>query len=80
MMNNERSLYILGTRGVPAAHGGFETFAQRFALHMRDQGWRVTVYCQVDEGPSEPVIDEWQGVRRVTMFGASGMTFLRHQE
>jgi len=72
MMNNERSLYILGTRGVPAAHGGFETFAQRFALHMRDQGWRVTVYCQVDEGPSEPVIDEWQGVRRVTMAANSG--------
>jgi len=72
MMNNERSLYILGTRGVPAAHGGFETFAQRFALHMRDQGWRVTVYCQADEGPSEPVIDEWQGVRRVTMTADSG--------
>jgi hypothetical protein len=71
-MNNERSLYILGTRGVPAAHGGFETFAQRFALHMRDQGWRVTVYCQVDEGPADrsstsgkaSVASRWRPFRR----------------
>lgn len=66
------ALYIIGTRGVPAAHGGFETFAHRFALHMRDKGWKVTVYCQVDEGPAGPVIDEWEGVRRVTFAADSG--------
>jgi glycosyltransferase involved in cell wall biosynthesis len=76
---SQPALYIIGTRGVPAAHGGFETFAHRFALHMRDKGWRVTVYCQVDEGPAGPVIDEWEGVRRVTFCADSGafgtMTF-----
>lgn len=65
-------LFIIGTRGIPASHGGFETFAQRFALHMRDQGWRVTVYCQVDAGPPGPVEDEWQGVRRVTFAADAG--------
>lgn len=67
-----RSLFILGTRGVPAAHGGFETFAHRFALHMREQGWNVTVYCQSDEGPRGPQIDYWEGVRRVTFTAGSG--------
>jgi len=64
-------LMILGTRGVPAAHGGFETFAEKFALHMVDQGWQVTVYCQADDrstiskpGPKLSV-DHWRGVRRV---------------
>lgn len=71
-MAEQRSLYILGTRGVPAAHGGFETFAHRFAQHMRDQGWRVTVYCQADEGLPGPVVDEWQGIRRVTFVAGSG--------
>lgn len=66
------SLYILGTRGVPASHGGFETFAQHFALHMRDQGWSVTVYCQADDGPEGPVVDEWEGVRRITFTAGSG--------
>lgn len=69
---DQPALYIIGTRGVPAAHGGFETFAHRFALHMRDKGWKVTVYCQVDEGPAGPVIDEWEGGRRVTFAADSG--------
>ncbi|MDZ7753994.1 MAG: DUF1972 domain-containing protein [Gammaproteobacteria bacterium] len=57
-------LRILGTRGVPAQHGGFETFAEHLAPYMVQQGWRVTVYCQEDgTGPIRE--DEWQGVRRV---------------
>ncbi|WP_312861708.1 DUF1972 domain-containing protein [Segnochrobactrum spirostomi] len=39
---------MLGCRGVPAAHGGFETFAEHLALYLADRGWRVTVYCQGD--------------------------------
>lgn len=70
-MSQRPSLFILGTRGVPAAHGGFETFAERFALHMVGQGWDVTVYCQADTGPRGPVEDVWQGVRRIT-FSADG--------
>lgn len=43
-----RCIRILGTRGVPAAHGGFETFAEHLALYLVAQGWRVVVYCQED--------------------------------
>ena len=57
-------LRILGTRGVPAAHGGFETFAEKLALHLVAQGWRVVVYCQ-DDGAGPMVEDSWQGVERV---------------
>jgi glycosyltransferase involved in cell wall biosynthesis len=55
---------ILGTRGVPALHGGFETFAEHLALYLVDRGWRVTVYCQEDEGESV-CEDQWKGVHRV---------------
>lgn len=57
-------LRILGTRGVPAAHGGFETFAEQLALHLVARGWRVVVYCQ-EEGRGPWVEDVWQGVERV---------------
>ena len=57
-------LRILGIRGVPAAHGGFETFAEKLALHLVQQGWRVVVYCQ-DEGTGPIVEDNWEGVERV---------------
>ncbi|MBK7517653.1 MAG: DUF1972 domain-containing protein [Betaproteobacteria bacterium] len=60
------TLRILGTRGVPAAHGGFETFAERLALHLVARGWRVTVYCQLD-GRGPVTEDSWQGVHRVNI-------------
>lgn len=72
------AIFILGTRGVPAGHGGFETFAERFALHMQGQGWQVTVYCQADEGQAGPVVDEWRGIRRVTFKAGSGATGTMH--
>jgi glycosyltransferase involved in cell wall biosynthesis len=60
----KRTLRILGTRGVPAAHGGFETFAERLALYLVEKGWRVVVYCQ-DEGNGPTVEDTWSGIERV---------------
>ncbi|WP_243076178.1 DUF1972 domain-containing protein [Microbacterium sp. SS28] len=54
---------ILGTHGVPANYGGFETAAENIAFHLRDHGWTVEVYCQLDgAGPIET--DEWHGVVR----------------
>lgn len=58
------TLRILGTRGVPASHGGFETFAEHLALYLVAQGWRVVVYCQ-DDGVGPVFEDTWQGVERV---------------
>lgn len=60
----QKTLRILGTRGVPAAHGGFETFAEHLALYLVAQGWRVVVYCQED-GTGPVFEDTWQGVERV---------------
>lgn len=61
-------LAILGTRGIPARHGGFETFAEHLALYLVDRGWAVTVYCQDDQGavPETTRRDGmWKGVRLV---------------
>ena len=64
-MPAQRTLRILGIRGIPAAHGGFETFAEHLALYLTRHGWRVVVYCQ-HEGPArEPWEDTWHGVERV---------------
>lgn len=59
-----KQLIVLGVRGIPAAHGGFETFAEALALHLSGVGWDVTVYCQ---GSVRRVSfeDEWRGIRRV---------------
>lgn len=57
-------LFILGIRGVPAQHGGFETFAEKLCLYLVDKGWDVTVYCQED-GAGASWESEWRGVKRV---------------
>ncbi|HEY1089773.1 MAG TPA: DUF1972 domain-containing protein [Burkholderiaceae bacterium] len=58
------TLRILGTRGVPAAHGGFETFAEYLSLYLVERGWRVIVYCQ-EQGAAPLLEDSWRGVERV---------------
>jgi glycosyltransferase involved in cell wall biosynthesis len=37
---------ILGTRGIPARYGGFETFAEELSTRLVARGHRVTVYCR----------------------------------
>jgi glycosyltransferase involved in cell wall biosynthesis len=54
------ALAILGIRGIPAAHGGFETFAERLAPELVRRGWDVVVYCQDDAGQGGPAA--WNGV------------------
>jgi glycosyltransferase involved in cell wall biosynthesis len=39
-------LAILGTRGVPASYGGFETFAEQLSTRLVARGHDVTVYCR----------------------------------
>jgi glycosyltransferase involved in cell wall biosynthesis len=48
---------ILGTRGIPAHYGGFETFAEELSTRLVQRGHKVTVYCR--EKYSEPT---YQGV------------------
>ena len=60
----EKAVIILGTRGIPARHGGFETFAEHLALYLVERGWAVTVYCQANDGDGVTQ-SEWRGIRLV---------------
>jgi glycosyltransferase involved in cell wall biosynthesis len=64
---HEKKLSIMGTRGIPAQHGGFETFAERLALYLTRRGWTVTVYCHGQSGGTQPSEDSWCGVRRIVI-------------
>ncbi|MFZ3153179.1 DUF1972 domain-containing protein [Pseudomonas sp.] len=60
----EYRISILGIRGIPAKHGGFETFAEKLSLFLVAKGWQVTVYCQ-ENGEGDRWESNWQGVRRI---------------
>jgi glycosyltransferase involved in cell wall biosynthesis len=61
MTGRPRRLRILGTRGIPNRHGGFEACAQQLAPWLVERGWQVTVYCQEDPGAARTT-DTWRGV------------------
>jgi glycosyltransferase involved in cell wall biosynthesis len=53
---------ILGTRGIPANYGGFETFAEELSTRLVARGHEVTVYCR-ERHP----FTEYQGVKLVAL-------------
>jgi len=52
---------ILGTRGVPASYGGFETFAEHLSTRLVARGHDVTVYCRSHYVSPRQI--EYHGVR-----------------
>ena len=52
---------ILGTRGIPASYGGFETFAEHLSTRLAARGHDVTVYCRAHYVSPRQL--EYHGVR-----------------
>ena len=53
-------LAILGTRGIPARYGGFETFAEEVAIRLSGRGVDVTVMCPANSLRKD---EEYRGVK-----------------
>ncbi len=56
---------ILGTRGIPANYGGFETFAEECGARLVERGHEVTVYCRTHY--AAPALTRYRGVRLVVL-------------
>jgi len=50
---------LLGTRGIPASYGGFETFAEELSTRLAARGHKVLVYCRESGDP------QYRGVTRI---------------
>lgn len=53
---------ILGTRGIPANYGGFETFAEELSVRLAARGHEVVVYCR-----ERHAFSEYRGVGLVSL-------------
>ena len=56
---------ILGSRGVPARYGGFETLAEELGRRLAAWGHEVTVYGRT--GSVDPGLDRYRGMRLVVL-------------
>jgi len=79
---------LLGTRGVPARYGGFETAVEEIGAELAKRGHDVTVYCRSESASGR----SYRGMRRIvvpslkrkaletlTHTGLSALHALRHR-
>ena len=64
---------IVGTRGIPARYGGFETLAEQLAKHLSARGHEITVYCRKAFSRPDDVVDP--RIRRVVLPSVSRKHF-----
>lgn len=63
-LTQRTKLGIIGTVGVPANYGGFETLAHQLVLNLGNQ-FDLTVYSSAKAYPKEVRVKEWQGAKIV---------------
>lgn len=56
---------LLGSRGVPASYGGFETLFEELGAGLVERGFDVTVYCRSHYTPKG--LASYRGMRLVTL-------------
>src|SRR5438067_799121 len=56
---------LVGTRGVPARYGGFETAVEEVGRRLAERGHEVVVYCRTAPGSTEPPAAEHLGMQLV---------------
>ncbi len=58
MENKKNHIAIMGTRGVPANYGGFETFAEELGKRLVGKGYKVTVFGR------KPFLKKYKGLTK----------------
>jgi glycosyltransferase involved in cell wall biosynthesis len=72
-MRLSMNIAIVGTRGIPARYGGFETLAEQLSKRLVERGHEVTVYCRKRFTSPEDVFD--RRVHRVILPGLPSKHF-----
>jgi glycosyltransferase involved in cell wall biosynthesis len=71
-------LAILGTRGIPACYGGFETFAEELSARLAAGGHEVTVYSRAHLTPAAVREHRGAAVRRLPALRTKSLETLSH--
>jgi glycosyltransferase involved in cell wall biosynthesis len=70
----KKKLAIIGTVGVPACYGGFETLAEHLLDNLSDE-YKISVYCSGKKYPKEKRKAEHKGAKLIYLpFNANGIT------
>jgi glycosyltransferase involved in cell wall biosynthesis len=59
------SVALIGSRGIPARYGGYETLMEELAVRLVERGFAVTVYCRSHSTPK--ALTSYRGVELVVL-------------
>jgi glycosyltransferase involved in cell wall biosynthesis len=59
------SVALIGSRGIPASYGGYETLMEELAVRLVERGFAVTVYCRSHSTPR--TLTTYRGARLVVL-------------
>lgn len=59
------SVALLGSRGIPARYGGYETLLEELAVRLAARGFAITVYCRSHSTPRR--LRSYRGVELVVL-------------
>ena len=72
-MNTKKRVAVLGTVGLPANYGGFETLTDHLVTQL-NQRYDMTVYCTTKKYTKEERVDSYKGAKlKYINLNASGM-------
>lgn len=60
----KRTIFLIGSVGVPARYGGFETLAEQLAINLA-QDFKITIICSKKNYNKEEQTKEWKGIHRI---------------
>lgn len=62
---DKKRIAIIGTVGLPAKYGGFETLAEHLVGHLTKSNYEVTVYCSKKQYTKEERLDTYKDAKLV---------------
>ena len=48
-MSEKKNVFIIGSKGIPAQYGGFESFVEKLTYYRKDKNIHYYVACLADE-------------------------------
>lgn len=58
MRDKKQNVYIIGSKGIPAKYGGFETFVEKLTEYQMDKNIQYHVACMTENSAKSGITDE----------------------
>ena len=74
-----KSVYIIGSKGIPAKYGGFETFVEKLTENQKDKNIKYYVACMRENSTKSNITDILNIMEQLVLILMYQILFQREQ-